>query len=311
MAHSHAHDHASHGATRSSVQGLRAAFAITSLVLVLEAVGGFLTGSVALLADAGHMLTDTGALGIALLAAWIAVRPRSSRRSFGYGRAEILGALANGMLLAGVSVAIALESLERLGEQREIDAVPMIAIAIIGLVANVVSAAILSRSAKTNMNVRAALFHVIGDAVGSVAAIAAGLAVLLANLTWADAAAGLLISALLVVSAFRLIRDSVDVLLEGTPKHLDIDKIAAEVSGLPGVKGLHDLHIWTVNDGFLAMSGHIDIAPGAEAGTVRQAVHDLLHRDYAIGHTTIQTEEPHPLLEIQAPPGTDNSEKAL
>lgn len=302
MAHSnssHVHHH-----SRTNAESLRVALAITSLVLVLEAVGGVLTGSVALLADAGHMLTDAGALGIALFAARISVRPRDAQKSFGYGRVEILAALANGLLLGGVSVGIALESFERLGTRHTIAAGPMIAIASIGLVANLVSAHFLSQTAKKNLNVRAALLHVLGDALSSVAAIVAGVLILFWNVVSADAIAGLVIAALLVASAFRLIRSSVDILLEGAPGHLDLRQIASEVRELPGVMDIHDLHIWTVSEGFLAMSAHVDLRTGANAETVRRAVHRLLHQGYNIMHTTIQTEEGPGLLSIEAEPNS-------
>ena len=191
MVHTHAHADAHEHAHRArSEAGLRIAFAVTSTILVLEAVGGWLTGSVALLADAGHMLTDAGALGIALFASWVARRPRSDRKSFGYGRAEVLAALGNGLLLGAVSVAIALESLERLAEQPSVDAGPMVVIAVIGLAANLVSALALSRGDTHNLNVRAAMLHVLGDALGSLAAIAAGVAILLFDLYVFDAIAG-------------------------------------------------------------------------------------------------------------------------
>ncbi len=286
----------------TNTQGLRAAFLVTSLVLVLEAVGGVLTGSVALLADAGHMLTDAGALGIALFAARISLRPRNAQKSFGYGRAEILGALANGLLLGGVSVAIAFESFERLGSPRPVAAGPMIAIATVGLCANLVSARFLSRTSKKNLNVRAALLHVIGDALASITAIGAGIAMLLWDIRSADATAGLVIALLLVANAFRLVRDSVDILLEGAPGHLDLRKIAGEVCQVPGVMAIHDLHIWTVSEGFLAMSAHVDLEPGANPEPVRRAVHRLLHQDYDIVHTTIQTEEAPGLLSIETNP---------
>ncbi len=298
----HAHVSHVHHPTRTSAEGLRAAFVVTTLDLLLDAVGGVLTGSVALLADAGHMLTDAGALGMALFAARISARPRDARKSFGYGRAEILAALANGLLLGGVSVAIALESFERLGSPQEIAAGPMIAIATVGLSANLVSARFLSRTAKKNLNVRAALFHVLGDALASITAIGAGVAILLWDIHSADAIAGLVIALLLVGSAFRLIRDSVDILLEGAPGHLDLRQIASEVRELPGVMDIHDLHIWTVSEGFLAMSAHVDLQPGANAETVRRAVHRLLHQGYDIVHTTIQTEEGPALLSIEGEP---------
>jgi cobalt-zinc-cadmium efflux system protein len=281
---------------------LRRAFVLTVLVLVVEAVGGFLTGSVALLADAGHMLTDAGALGIALFAAWAANQPRRARHSFGYGRAEVLAALLNGMLLGGVSVGIAVESVERLGSPHEVDAPTLLAIAVVGLAANLVSGMWLLRGARSSLNVRAALFHVAGDALGSLAAIAAGAAILAFGWQKADAVAGLAIALLLVASAVRLIRDSVDILLEGAPRHLDLDEIADRVRKVPGVARIHDLHIWTVGSGFPAMSAHVDLLPGADAESVRRAVHRLLHQEYSVAHTTIQTESAPPLLQVDGPP---------
>jgi cobalt-zinc-cadmium efflux system protein len=297
--HGHAHGHA-HGA--DSARPLRIAFAITAAVLVLEAVGGWWTGSVALLADAGHMLTDAGALGIALFASWAAAQPRRTRHSFGYGRAEILAALLNGLLLGGVSVAIGIESFTRLSEPHSIAAGPMMAIAAVGLLANLASGAFLLRGARGNLNVRAALYHVIGDALGSVAALVAGAVIWLFDFASADAIAGLAIAVLLVASAVRLVRESVDVLLEGAPKHLDLDAIAREVAGLDGVSRVHDLHIWTVGSGFLSMSAHVDLRAGADPEVVRRSVHRLLHQRYEIAHTTIQTESAPPLLQVETPP---------
>jgi len=298
--HAHpAHPH-DHGADAS--RPLRGAFAITAAVLVLELAGGLLTGSVALLADAGHMLTDAGALAIALFAAWAATQPRLPRHSFGYGRAEILAALLNGLLLGGVSVGVAIESFSRLADARPVDAGPMMAIAAIGLVANVVSGALLMRGSQVNLNVRAALYHVVGDALGSVAALVAGAAIWLFDFTRADALAGLAIAVLLVASAVRLLRESVEVLLEGAPRHLDLDAIAREVAALGGVARVHDLHIWTVGSGFLSMSAHVDLRAGADPEAVRRSVHRLLHQQYRIAHTTIQTESPPPLLQVETPP---------
>jgi cobalt-zinc-cadmium efflux system protein len=295
--------HAGHTHGPETPTGLRIAFVVTASILVLEAVGGWLTGSVALLADAGHMLTDAGALGVALFAAWVATRPRSERKSFGYGRAEILAALGNGLLLGAVSVAIATESVSRLGSEPEVDAGPMVAIAVVGLAANGISALALSRSNRHNLNVRAAMFHVIGDALGSVAAIIAGVSILLFDLVILDAIAGLGIAALLVVSAVRLVREATDILLEGTPAGLHLETVAGRVCELAGVRAIHDLHVWTVTSGFPAMSAHVDLEKGADPEEVRRAVHRLLHQEYDIEHTTIQTEahrEPE-LLEIEQP----------
>ena len=306
MTHAHTHSHAS--TPGSAIRGrLRIAFALTSLVLILEAIGGWLTGSVALLADAGHMLTDAGALGLALFAAWISERPPTARKSYGYGRAEILAALANGVLLAGVSIAVGFESLSRLGEPHDIAAGPMLGVAVIGLLANIASASFLASSARDNLNVRGAFFHVIGDALGSLSAIGAALCILLWDLHAADALAGLFIAALLIASAARLILESVDVLLEGAPRHLDLREIAERVSALPGVLAVHDLHIWTVTSGFPAMSAHIDLELGADGEGVRRAAHQLLHQQYAIEHTTIQTEAAPDLLSIDPPSPSQQS----
>jgi len=293
--HGHAHAHGAAAGPRA----LRWALAITVTVLVAEAIGGWWTGSVALLGDAGHMLTDAAALSIALFASWLASRPRDARRSFGYGRTEILGALANGLLLGGISITIGIESVSRLSHPEPIIAGPMIAIAVGGLAANLLCARILHGSGD-DMNMRAARWHVLSDALGSVGAIVAGLAAL-AGFYRADALAGLAIAVLILTGAFRLVRDSVDVLLEGAPSHLDLEQIAAEVAQVPGVAAVHDLHIWTVASGFLAMSAHVDMERAAEHSEVRRRVHELLHRQYAVAHTTIQTEEPPPLLSIEPP----------
>jgi cobalt-zinc-cadmium efflux system protein len=307
QAHDHAHGAHVHGHVQARAPGsdslaLWRAFALTAAVLVLEAVGGLLTGSVALLADAGHMLTDAGALGIALFAAWASNQPRGSRHSFGYGRAEVLAALLNGLMLGGVSVGIAVESFARLATPHVVNAPTMLGIAAVGLAANLISGLLLLRGSRTSLNVRAALFHVAGDALGSLAAIAAGVAILWLGWQSADALAGLAIALLLVVSALRLIRDSIDILLEGAPRHLDLDEVAERVRAVPGVARIHDLHIWTVGSGFPAMSAHVDLQPGADPELVRRAVHRLLHQQYAVAHTTIQTESAPPLLQVDGPP---------
>jgi cobalt-zinc-cadmium efflux system protein len=301
MHHEGPHAHAAPGSSRRSLQ---LALVITASVMLLEVAGGWWTGSVALLADAGHMLTDTGALVVALVASWVATRPRSPQMSFGWGRAEILGALINGTLLGAVSALIAVESLRRLQNPSAIDALPMLAIAVVGLAANALTAALLSRAARHDLNARGALLHVLGDALGSLGAIAAGMCIWLWDWTRADAVAGLAVAALVVASAARLIRESVDVLLERVPRHLDLAKIAAEVRGIPGVRSIHDLHIWLVSSGFPAMSAHLDIEPEVDPEKVRRAVHKLLHQHYSISHTTIQTERA-PLLAIDPPPRRD------
>ena len=293
---------AKHQHGRPPSTALRIALCVTSFVLIVEAVGGWLTGSVALLADAGHMLTDAGALAIALLGAWLGSRPADTRKSFGYGRVEVLAALANGLLLGAVSVAIALESWERLSGAREINALPMIAIACIGLGANAVSAYGLW-DAGESLNVRAAWWHVLGDTLGSTAAIAAGIGIYFFGVTRLDPIVGLLISGLLVLAAVRLVREAIHVLLEGTPPGIDLEAIARRVGQLPGVRSVHDLHVWTVTTGQPMMSAHVDLEPDADPETVRESVHRLLHQEYDIDHTTIQTEAYRPPQLIRITPG--------
>jgi cobalt-zinc-cadmium efflux system protein len=214
----------------------------------------------------------------------------------------VLAALLNGLLLGGVSVGIAVESFSRLASPHVVNVGPMLGIAALGLVANLVSGLFLLRSARSSLNMRAALLHVAGDALGSLAALAAGAAILWFDWQSADAIAGIAIAGLLVVSALRLIRDSVHILLEGAPLHLDLDEIARRVSAVNGVARIHDLHIWTVGSGFPAMSAHVDLLPGADPEVVRRAVHRLLHQEYAVAHTTIQTESAPPLLQVDGPP---------
>jgi len=293
-----------HAAPVSSRRSLQLALVVTASVMLLEVAGGWWTGSMALLADAGHMFTDAGALGIALIASWIATRPRSPQMSFGWGRAEILGALVNGSLLGAVSALIAVESVRRLHTPIAVAALPMVAIACVGLAANALTALILSRAARHDLNARGALLHVLGDALGSLGAIGAGLCIWLWGWQRADALAGLGVAVLVIVSAARLIRESLDVLLERVPRHLDLAQIAAEVRGIPGVRSIHDLHIWLVSSGFPAMSAHVDLEPDADPDGVRRAIHRLLHQHYAISHTTIQTERA-PLLAIESPPARD------
>lgn len=299
----HHEAHPAHPPAAASRRSLALAFAITSAVMLLEVVGGWWTGSVALLADAGHMLTDAGALGVALIASWISTRPRSHEMSFGWGRAEILGALINGTLLGAVAAAIAVESVRRLQSPAPVDALPMLGIACAGLAANGWTAFILSRVAHHDLNARGALLHVLGDALGSVGAIAAALCIWAWGWIRADALAGLGVAVLVIAGAARLIRESLDILLERVPRHLDLARIAAQVRQVPGVHSIHDLHIWLVSSGFPAMSAHLDIEPGADPEEVRRAVHRLLHQNYSISHTTIQTERA-PLLSIQPPPSS-------
>ncbi len=278
------------------------ALAITSVFLVAEVVGGLLTGSLALLADAGHMATDVAALSLSLFAVWLARRPATPERSFGFYRAEVLAALVNAATLVAISVFIFWEAFQRLGAPPEVDSGPMLAVAVAGLAANAASAWVLMRGGghEENLNTRGAFLHVVGDMLGSVGAIAAALVMLATGWYLADPLLSAGIGALILWGSWRLLRESVDVLLEATPKGINPAAVRAAMERVPGVAGVHDLHIWTVTSGLIALSGHVELRSAAN-GDVRQAWHGtllglttLLRDRFAISHVTLQPEEPHP-----------------
>ncbi len=226
------------------------ALGITSIVLVVEAVGGVLTGSLALLADAGHMTSDVGALGLALLATWISRRAHTSRRTYGYLRVEVLAALANGVLLWVVAGYIFWEAAGRFASVPEVRSGPMVAVAAVGLIANLVSGVLLARAATDNINVRGALYHVLADAVGSVGAIVAG--ILMLTLGWyvMDPIMGVSIGVLILAGSSRLIWEAVNVLLGGSPSHVDLAELRRDIEAFPLVEGVHDIHTWTITSGY-------------------------------------------------------------
>lgn len=269
---------------------LIAALAITAGILLLEVVGGLLTNSLALLADAGHVLTDVAALGLSLCALWIAARPSSPRRTYGFQRVEILAALVNGLMLLAISGWVVWEASQRLGQPPEVRGGGLLLFAALGLSGNLASAYILSRGPGDNLNLRSAWLHVMGDLLGSVGAVVAGLVVWLTGWTLADPLVSLLITALILLSAGRLLRETVNVLLEGTPQHIDVSEVERAMRAVPGVQAVHDLHVWTVTSGFVALSGHALIAPSADSQAVLRALQRMLHDRFAIEHTTVQVE---------------------
>ena len=295
-AHGHEHGHAHgdpHGAGGERPRNRRR-LALTLVLVVLymaaEVVGGVLSGSLALLADAGHMFSDAAALGLSLFAVVIAQRPPTPQRTYGYYRVEILAALANGALLGGISLFILYEAIERLGRPVVVDGPLLLAVASGGLVVNVLGLVILSGGRQSNLNVRGAFLHVLSDALGSVGAIASGLLVWLYGWHWADPAASLLIALLVVVSAYRLLRETVSVLMESAPRHLDVEAIREAMQDLEGVVEVHDLHVWTITSGMEALSGHVVVREGAEPMALLRALRDDLHERFGIGHVTLQME---------------------
>jgi cobalt-zinc-cadmium efflux system protein len=270
--------------------------------MLVELVGAFLTGSLALFADAAHMLTDVGGLALALFAIWIAARPPTPAKTYGYYRAEILAALVNALVLLGVAVAILIEAWERLLHPRAVLAGPMLAIAALGLVVNLIGVWLLHRDAAHSLNVRAAYLEILSDAVSSLGVLAAAGVVLLTGWTPADALVSVGIALFIVPRTWGLLRQAVNVLLEGVPAHLDLSAIEEAITQVDGVRRVHDLHVWTLTSGREAMSAHVVVNDVRESERLLEVLHALLHTRFGIDHTTIQLETAPPaVLQIKAP----------
>ena len=292
----HAHDH--RDALRATpARRLSWALALTALFMVVEVVVGFWSGSLALLSDAGHMLTDAGALAIALIAQAIATRERSGERTFGYRRAEILAALGNGMVLGASSVGIVVEAVRRFDAPPEVQGLPMLGVATLGLLVNLASAAVLREGGETNANVRAASAHVAADAAGSMGAIIAGLLVWKLGWNLADPVMSIAISILVLWSAWRLVREAVGVLMEGSPRGIDPARIEKTIAETPGVGAVHDLHVWSISEGFPVVTAHV-VLDGKESHGTDVAAHvgQRIREAYGIEHITVQPEAPAPPL---------------
>ncbi len=286
----HTHEHPQERTRGESRRALTLVLALTATFTAAEVVGGLLTGSLALLADAGHMLSDNLSLGIALLAAWLAGRPATPEKSFGYKRAEILAALANGVTLVAISIWIFVEAYSRLREPPEILGGWMLAIAAIGLLVNAAGALILSRAASESLNVQGALRHVVADALGSVGVMVAALVVILTDWRYADPLVSVAIGALILASSWSLLRESTNILLEATPRGIDAEEVGRRMAGAEGVVEVHDLHIWTITSGFPALSAHVLVGQGEDCHARRRYLEDLLAREYGISHTTLQVD---------------------
>lgn len=293
MAHSYPHadhDHGNEHGRGADRRSLAAVFVLTTVFMVAEVVGGLVTGSLALLADAGHMISDAFSLGVALFAVWLAERPATSNRSFGYKRAEILAALFNGVTLVAISVWIFIEAYRRLWEPPEILGGWMLAVAALGLVVNVAAAFILSRSGGESLNLQGVLRHVVADVLGSVGAIAAALVILTTGWRYADPAISALIGLLVLASSWKLLRDSSNILLEGTPPGIDASEVGRSMASLEGIEEIHDLHIWTITSGFPALSAHVLVSREENCHARRRDLEELLAREYGIEHTTLQVD---------------------
>jgi cobalt-zinc-cadmium efflux system protein len=290
--HGHGHGHG-HGTKGSPKRALLLALVITASFMVVELGVGLWSGSLALLADAGHMLADAGALVLALVAQHFADLPRTNKSTFGLRRAEVLAAFVNGITLAFVSLLIVKEAIERWMSPVEILGRPMLATALAGLLVNLLVAFLLMRG-QSNLNVRAALAHVLTDALGSVGAILAALAVLFWDLTRADPVLSALIAVLVAFSGWRVLRETTAILLEGAPPHLDVTAIQSTITACPGVASVHDLHVWSISDRFDALTAHVTLARGHHGTVVCREVAECLSSEYGLEHVTIQPEAPPP-----------------
>ncbi len=282
----HAHDH-----TRlESRRALGIALALTAAYTVVEVVGGLLTGSLALLADAVHMLSDNVALALALVALWLASRPSSPERTYGYKRAEVLAALANGVLLVALAIWIFVESVLRLHDPGDVLGGWMLVIAIVGIAVNLGAGIALARSRHDSINVEAAFRHVFADLLGSVGVAVAAIVILATGWVQADALVSILIGVLVLASAWGIVRDSTSILLEAAPRALDAEALGRRLAGAPGVVEVHDLHVWTITSGFPALSAHVLVRPGEDCHARRRELERVLRDEFAIEHTTLQVD---------------------
>jgi cobalt-zinc-cadmium efflux system protein len=291
-AHAHAHAHAhTHEPDRPA---FLAALGITFGYAVIELGGGFWSGSLALVGDAGHMFSDSLALGLAAGAAWLARRPPGVRHSYGLARAEVIGATLNGLLMIAIIVVLVVEAVDRLLDPRPVTAIPVMAIAAIGLVVNGGVAFILSRGHRT-LNVRGGLVHVIGDLLSSIAALIAGAVIYATGWLLIDPILTLAITVLILVTTLKLLRDALHVLMEGVPAAVDFAEIGAALAGLPGVAAVHDLHVWSIGSDRAALSAHLEIERLEGWPALLQSAQGVLRQRFGIEHVTLQ---PEPALRV-------------
>ena len=280
--------HQDRGDARAT-RALRVALVVTATFLVAEVIGGIVSNSLALLADAGHMLTDVGALGLSLFVAWFSRQAASPQKTYGYLRWEILAALLNGAALLVISVWICVEAVLRFREPEPIATGVMLVVAVAGLLVNVAAAWVLHGSHHHNMNVRGAYLHVLGDLLASVATIVAAVVIRTTGWVEADPVASILSTILIVRGAWRLVSEAVNVLLEATPAHISVTDVRARLAAIAHVESIHDLHVWTVTSGMIAMSAHAIVREAEHHQAVLESVHDAM-RDIGIGHVTMQLE---------------------
>jgi cobalt-zinc-cadmium efflux system protein len=294
------HEHHTPGSRHKN--RLWAVLALTACFLLVEVAGALATGSLSLLADAAHMLVDTGGLLMSLLAVWFAERPATPAKTYGYYRVEILAALVNGVVLCVLAAGILFKAYERLWQPPDVPGAPILVVAALGLAVNLAGVGLLRSGAGESLNVRGAYLEVLGDAASSAAVIVAGAVILLTGWTIADPLASGAIALFILPRTWTLLRQAVNVLLEGAPPHLDVPEIEAALCAAAGVRRVHDLHVWTLTSGREAMSAHVVVRPDTPADRILDELHVILHARFGIDHTTIQVEsEPASLIQITPP----------
>ena len=264
---------------------------LTAFFFLVEFFGGLWTGSLALLSDAGHMLSDIGALGLALFALWASGKPAHGKKTFGYFRAEVLVAFINGAALVVIVLIIFHEAYERMQAPVTVKSIPLLVIASAGLMVNLIGAYILSRGGKENINIRAAFIHVLGDALGSLGAISAGLVIWLKGWMWFDPLVSFFIGGIILYSAWRLLWDTVQILMQGVPGHIDLEEIKESMVNIEGVKSICDIHVWTLTSHVEMISAHVVVENVLQSMVILKKIQKTLRESYGIEHVTIQIED--------------------
>lgn len=282
--HNHSHHHHNH-----SQNPLIWAVALIFLFAIIEAIGGWYTGSLALLGDAGHMVSDALALSIAAFAGWLALKPPSHKHSYGLGRAEVVAAWISSLMMLLISITVIIEAIKRLHHPQAVQGGPVIIIASIGMAVNLFVAWLLARGERT-LNIRAALLHVMSDILGSISALVAGAVIYFTGWLLIDPILSILIGILILISSISLLRESLLILMEGVPGHINFKNVAADMNIISGIKAIHDLHIWTLSSGSIALSAHVDIHELSGWQNILLELRKLLKDKYQIDHVTLQPE---------------------
>ncbi|MGB0873455.1 MAG: cation diffusion facilitator family transporter [Solirubrobacterales bacterium] len=303
----HAHDHGAGGSRAENTRRMVWALLINIAMIVLGIVGALLTGSLALWADAGHVLSDVLAIALGIAAAKVAARPAAGRGTFGLGRVEILAALVNGLALVAVSIWIAIEAIGRFGDPPEIDGTGVLIFGFFGLLGNAVATWVLVRGDRSDINLEGVLRHSVADALGSIGVVIAGVGIIATGWNELDPIIGLSIALLILLSSWRLIREPVEVLLERAPEGVDVGVVGMAIARVRGVREVHDLHVWSITSGFPALAAHVTVDATCDVDTTRESIEEMLEREFSITHTTLQVTAER-LLQIDDAGDTLNAE---